>query len=288
MMDNYPKIFIVVLNYNGGTFIKKCLASIFKNDYPNFEVVVVDNNSSDGSFEVAKSNFSKANFIKNEENLGFAIGNNVGIRFSLERMADYVCLLNNDAEIENDFIGKLVQAMEKDPKIGIVGPVIFNGGNKQVWFSEGKIDWLRMKAIHSAKFQTKETYETQFITGCAMMIRSEIFNEIGLLDEDFFLYWEDVDFCYRAKRAGFKNVVVTSAWAYHFEKSQHRMENKTYWLVISGLTFFKKNTPFVLKPWIAFYIFVRKIKNKLDIVFGKNKMAPIVKKAYKDFGNAKF
>jgi len=287
-MKNYPKVFVVVLNYNGGNFIKKCLASVFKNDYPNFEVVVVDNNSSDGSLEMAKSNFSKANFIKNEENLGFAVGNNVGIRFSLERMADYICLLNNDAEVEKDFIEKLVEALEKEQGAGIAGPVVFNGENKQVWFSKGKIKWLTMKAVHSAKFETKNIYQSDFISGCAIMIKAEVFNEIGLLDEDFFLYWEDVDFCYRAKKAGFNSMVVTSAWAYHFEKSQSNLENKTYWLVVSGLIFFRKNAPLLLRPWIGTYVFLRRIKNFWDLLFGKKALAPIVKKAYKDFKNAKF
>jgi len=287
-MKNYPKVFVVVLNYNGGHFIKKCLASVFKNDYPNFEVVVVDNNSTDGSLEMAKSNFSKSNFIKNEENLGFAVGNNVGIRFSLERMADYICLLNNDAEVEKDFIERLVEALEKETHAGIAGPVVFNGENKQVWFSKGKISWLTMKAIHSVKFETKNVYQSEFISGCAVMIKAEVFNEVGLLDEDFFLYWEDVDFCYRAKKAGFKSIVVTSAWTYHFEKSQENPENKTYWLVVSGLIFFKKNTPLFLRPWIFFYVLLRRIKNQKDLFFGKNKLAPIIKKVYKDFKDAQF
>ena len=287
-MKNYPKIFVVVLNYNGGNFIKKCLTSVFKNDYPNFEVVVVDNNSNDGSLEMAKSNFSKADFIKNEENFGYAAGNNVGIRYSLERMADYVCVLNNDAEVEEDFLGRLVGAMEKDNEIGIASPVIFNGNNKQVWFSKGKIDWLKMKVVHSVKIETKDVYESDFISGCAMMISSEVFNEVGLLDEDFFLYWEDADFSYRVKKAGFKNVIVTASWAYHFEKSQDNLENKTYWLVISGLIFFKKNAPLLLKPWIKVYVCLRKLKNHWDVLRGKNKLAKVVKKAYKDFKNAKF
>jgi len=291
-MKNYPKVFIVILNYNGGNFIKKCLASVFKNDYPNFEMVVVDNHSTDGSLEMAKSNFSKADFIRNEENLGFATGSNIGIRFSLERMADYVCLLNNDAEIEKDFIGKLVEVMEKptgkEKKIGIASPIIFNGENKQVWFSKGKINWLTMKATHSTKIETKDFYESEFITGCAMMVKADVFNEIGLLDEDFFLYWEDVDFSYRAKKAGFRTVVVTASWAYHFEKSESNRENKIYWLVVSGLIFFKKNTPLFLRPWLLIYLFGRKIKNHLDIIFGINKFSRIVNKAYKDFKNAKF
>ena len=287
-MKKYPKVFVVILNYNGGNFIKKCLASVFKNDYPNFEVVVVDNNSTDSSLEMAKSNFSKATFIKNEENVGFSAGNNVGIRFSLERMADYVCLLNNDAEIEKDFILRLVEVLEKNSKIGIASPVIFNGENKQVWFSKGKINWLTMKANHSTKIETKDFYESEFITGCAMMIKADVFNEVGLLDEDFFLYWEDVDFSYRAQKAGFKNVVVTAAWAYHFEKSEEQKDNKTYWLVVSGLIFFKKNAPIFLCPWLVIYKIMRKTKNCLDLIRGKNPLAKTVKRAYKDFKNAKF
>ena len=287
-MKNYPKVFVVILNYNGGNFIKKCLASVFKNDYPNFEVVVVDNNSTDGSLEMAKSNFSKATFIRNEENIGFSAGNNAGIRFSLERMAEYVCLLNNDAEIEKDFLLKLVEILEKDSKIGIASPVIFNGENKQVWFSKGKINWLTMKATHSTKIETQDFYKTEFVTGCAMIIKADVFNEIGLLDEDYFLYWEDVDISYRAQLAGFKNVVVTASWAYHFEKSEAQKENKTYWLVVSGLIFFQKNTPLFLRPWLVVYKIIRKIKNRWDLLRGKNPLAKTVKRAYKDFKNAKF
>jgi GT2 family glycosyltransferase len=283
-----PKIFIIVLNYNGKDVIKNCLASVFKIDYPDFEVVVVDNNSSDGSLEYAKNNFSKANFIKNEANLGFSVGNNVGIRFALERMADYVLLLNNDTEVEKDFLSKLVGAAERDEKIGIASPVIFSGSNRQIWFSGGSISWLRMKTMHEKRATTADLYETLFITGCAMLVKAAVFKEVGLLDEDYFLYWEDVDFSVRAERAGFKNIVVSGSWVYHFEKSESNLKNKTYWLVVSGLIFFKKNSPSILKPWIAGYVVLRKIKNWADIVFKCNELAPVVQKAYKDFKKAKF
>jgi len=282
-MKACPKVFIIILNYNGQAVIKNCLASVFKIDYPDFEVVVIDNNSNDGSFEFAKSNFSKAHFIKNEENLGYAAGNNVGIRFSLERMADYILLLNNDTEAEKDFLTRLVDAAEKDEKIGIACPVIFNGNNKQIWFSGGKIKWLTMKTAHQISASAADSYETGLATGCAMLVRATVFKKIGLLDEDYFLYWEDTDFSLRSRRAGFKNIVVTGSWIYHFEKSEARPKQKTYWLVVSGLIFFQKNTPAILWPWIKFYIELRKLKNKVDLKFKRNELAETVCKAYADY-----
>ncbi|MFA4817782.1 MAG: glycosyltransferase family 2 protein [Parcubacteria group bacterium] len=286
-MSNYPKIFIIVLNYNGKDVIKNCLTSIFKIDYTDFEVVVVDNNSTDGSFELAKAGFSKAKFIKNEENLGYAVGNNVGIRFTLERMADYVLLLNNDTEVEKDFLTKLVEAAEKNEKIGIVSPVIFSKHSRQIWFSGGEIGWLQMKTIHRKEASSADSYETGLATGCSMLVRAAVFKEIGLLDEDFFLYWEDADFSVRARKAGFKISVVSGSWVYHLEKSESNLKQKTYWLVISGLIFFQKNTPLLFKPWIKFYTALRKIKNKFDLKFKRNDLAEIVQKAYKDYGNIK-
>ena len=113
-MRKFPRVYLVILNYNGKDVLKKCLLSVFRNDYPNFEIVLVDNNSTDGSFEMAKSDFSKPSFIKNQENLGYAAGCNVGIRFALERMADYILLLNNDVEVEKDFLTRLVKVAESD------------------------------------------------------------------------------------------------------------------------------------------------------------------------------
>lgn len=287
-MSNSPRVFIIILNYNGKDVLKNCLASVFKLDFPNLEVVVVDNNSTDGSLEFAKANFSKAIFIKNEENLGYAAGNNVGIRFALERLADYVLLLNNDTEVEKDFLAHLVAVAEKEKKSGLLSPVIFNGRDKTVWFSGGTVNWLRMKAKHNQKIRTEDYYATGFVSGCALLVKAAVFKAIGLLDEDYFLYWEDVDFSVRARRAGFENLVVAKSWVDHFEKSESNRKQKTYWLVVSGLVFFRKNTPLLLRPWIAIYTRLRKLKNKLDLARQSNELAPTVSKAYQDFKYAKF
>lgn len=282
-MKQYPNISIVILNYNGRKVLEKCLASVFRVNYPNFSVVVVDNNSADGSLEAAKAKFSKAIFIKNEQNLGFASGNNVGIRFSLEHGADYILLLNNDTEVTSDFLAFLTAASEKNKKIGIAGPIIFKGNSKKVWFSGGEIDWFRMKTRHVEELGGEKAYSTGFITGCAMLVKKEVFKKVGLLDEDFFLYWEDADFSVRAQKAGFGCVVVPASKINHFEKSGNNPKDKAYWLVVSGLLFFKKNTCWWLKPWIKIYISARKVKNLFDVKFRENEIKLAVNKAYRDF-----
>ncbi|GBE16975.1 N-acetylglucosaminyl-diphospho-decaprenol L-rhamnosyltransferase [bacterium BMS3Abin15] len=287
-MVNSPKIFIIILNYNGESTIKQCLNSVFQMDYPNFEVVVVDNNSSDGSLELAKGFFPKAHFIKNEKNVGFAAGNNVGVRFALEKMADYVFLLNNDALIKKDTLLKLVDAAEKDKNAGVVGPVIFKGNTDDIWFAGGEIKWLTMRAVHdnSGVNSRVNSFKTQYVSGCAMLIKKEVLKKTGLLSEDFFLYYEDVDFCVQAEKNGFYSLIVPGAEVFHFEKSEQNKKSKTYWLVISGLIFFKKNTPLFLKLWMYFYLFLRKRKNKKDVK-NNNELAREVQRAYNDYKNAK-
>lgn len=287
-MKKYPKVFIIILNYNRRDCLKKCLDSVFKITYPNFEVVLVDNNSNDGSFEMARTGYSRAVFIKNEENLGYSAGNNVGIKYALERMADFVLLLNNDTEVRSNFLENLVEAAGKNEKIGIMSPLIFDGYGGKVWFSGGKIDWLKMKTVHDTEIKAGDNFETDFISGCAMLVKKEVFGKIGLLDEDFFLYWEDADFSLRAKRAGFSMGVSALSWIDHFERKEHDSKNKIYWLVISGLMFFKKNAEKSLqKYWITFYVYLRRIKNLIDVEFRKNKNARAVQKAYEDFFRSK-
>jgi hypothetical protein len=290
MKKSPPKVSIIILNYNGKGVLGACLSSVFAVDYPNLEVILVDNNSKDGSFEEAKTNFSKAVFIKNKENLGFAAGNNAGIQFALEKMADYVLLLNYDTEVERDFVTRLIDVAESDDGIGVLSPLIFEGRTKRVWFSGGKINWFRMKILHEKNpgKRNLKSYPTEFISGCSMMVKNKVFEKIGLLDEDFFLYCEDADFSYRAKKAGFKRMIVPQSIVYHYEKSEEIKASKVYWLVISGLIFFKKNAPPWIKPWIFLYVLLRKLKNFLDIkINNKIELALSVRKAYGDFEREK-
>jgi GT2 family glycosyltransferase len=283
-MKKYPRAFIIVLNYNGAETIINCLKSIYQQQYPNYELVVVDNNSKDGSFELAKKYFSNAHFIQNDKNIGFAAGNNVGIRFAIEKFADYIFLLNNDAIIDENALSLLISVAENNSEAGILSPVIFDKNNR-IWFAGGQIKWFFMRATHLLKASSNNPYVTDYLSGCAMLIKKEVFKKIGLLDEKYFLYYEDTDFCLRTRKNKFSCVVVPGSKVQHFETSESNRENKIYWLVLSGLIFFKNNTPLIFRPWIGLYFISRKIKNWIDVSLKKKESAKIVQRAYRDYKN---
>ena len=284
MQKNSPSIFVVVLNFNGKDTLIPCLSSIYHSDYPSFEVVVVDNNSNDGSFENAKTQFSRSHFIRNSKNIGFSCGNNVGIRFALEKFADYILVLNNDALLEKDTLSKLQSSAESNAIPAVINPLILNGDGRSVWFSGGKINWPKMKTLHlTQRPKSSTTYNTEYCTGCAMFISKEIFKKIGLFDERYFLYYEDADFSVRAARAGFELKICPTAKVKHFEQSSELNELKTYWLVLSGMLFFLTQSSIPQKIWLFFYVQLRKIKNIYSLFFKKDPLAPQVRQAYKDF-----
>lgn len=284
---SFPKVFVVIVNYNARETLSECLASVFHSDYPNFEVVLLDNASTDGSLELAKNNFSRVNFIQSGKNSGFAAGNNLGIRFALEKMADYVFLLNPDAMVEKNTLSFLISQAEKNPSAGLFSPVIFQDRSARVWFAGGLIDWPKMKTIHLTNILSETPYATEYLSGCAMLIRKEVFKKTELFDEDYFLYWEDADFSWRARKNGFELLIVPQARVFHFEKSENNLASKTYWLVFSGLLFFQKNAPFWLKPWLKIYLFERKMKNWNDLNRPEKPLAESVKKAYNDYARWK-
>lgn len=279
--NNLPKVFIVVLNYNGLRTITKCLSSIYQSSYANFEVVLVDNASTDGSLELAKQQFQKAHIIMNQTNAGFAKGNNIGIRFALEKFAEYVLVLNNDAYLEPDTLEKLISYAGKDQTVGILSPLVFTA-NKKIWFAGGRIDWLRMRTIHDNLRVLKTPYASDYLCGCSLFVSQAVFQKIGLFDEKFFLYYEDADFSIRARKAGFKIRIVPQAQLIHDEQSESNKPQKIYWLVLSGIIFFRKHTPLFLKPWVFLYLMFRKIKNRRDISNKKDEISLAVNKAYKD------
>lgn len=280
---NFPKVFAIILNYNGKETLLECIGSLHGSIYPNLEIVIVDNASTDGSLAIAKKKYPNIHYIVNSKNIGFSAGNNIGIRFALEKFADYVFLLNNDARISKKGIEELVAFAEKKHQTGIVNPLILSYDGSRTWFSGGKIHWLSMKTTHAKSHRRNDPNPIGYATGCAMLIKKNVFKKIGLFDEDYFLYYEDADFSQRALRSGFDIFLVPKAKAFHREESNQKNSRKTYWLVFSALLFFKKHAPFWLKLWYSPYFTARKCKNSLDCILRKNNDCLSVREAYRDF-----
>lgn len=281
---HHPKVYAIVLNYNGRDTLKRCLQSLYSTDYPQLEIVVVDNNSTDGSIEKVKNQFSRCHYLLLRKNVGFAAGNNHAIRWALEKGAKYVFLLNNDAYVNRDTIGRLVETAEKRKSPTLLSPLILKAPNeKEYWFCGGKILWGRMRSVHvSCKREQKKPYVTTYLTGCALFIPQQVCEKVGLLDERYFLYYEDVDYCLRAHRFGYRSMIVPHARAFHYENSESN-PHKLYWLVLSGVIFFQKNTPKHHRFQMSLYLFARKCKNKVQLLLGKNREhAEILKNAFQD------
>lgn len=294
------KIVFIILNFNGKKDTLECLDSLKKLEAGppgggwQLETVVVDNASKDNSVRVIREKFPQTVVIENKENLGFAEGNNVGIRYALKNKADYCLILNNDTLIDKSALVQLIKVIKKDKKIGIVSPKIYfapgfeyhkdrykkNERGKVIWYAGGIIDWDNVLAFHRGvdevdKGQYDKEEKTDFATGCCMLIRKELFEEIGLFDKKYFLYWEDVDFCQRAKRANFKVIYVPKAILWHKNAASSGgagKETSVYYQTRNRILFALKYAP--LKSKVAV------LKQGVSYLFSKNYYQ---KKAAKDF-----
>jgi GT2 family glycosyltransferase len=213
-MDD-PKVFINILNWNGKEVLKDCLRSIEGVDYANYEVVVVDNGSTDGSQEEIEKNFPYVHSVKNRENIGVAEGQNIGVRYALEKGADYVFVLNNDTTLDRNILKELIKASKGDPKVGVAVPLTYSADEPdKIQSAGGMIDWNRGKCYHLQAAETENSVTEIDYLGSAL-IKRNVIEEVGLYDSRYFAYWEDTDFCTRVKRAGFKVVCALRAWLWH-------------------------------------------------------------------------
>jgi len=215
-----PGVWAVVLNYNGAEVLGECLRSLCKQDYPNFHILVVDNASTDGSEKIA-GEIEGIELIRNEENLLFAGGNNVGISHAIDAGADYIVLINNDTVSDPGLISALVDAMEADKDAGIAGPKIYYHERPDViWSAGGGVDfgkgWVRHRGIRQQdKGRFDSVAEVDYVTGCCLMFSREVFSFLQGLDESFPMYYEDTDFCTRARKTGYKIIYVPDGKMWH-------------------------------------------------------------------------
>ena len=212
------KVVVVIINYNGKADTIACLESVFRTQYPSYEILIVDNGSQDGSTEELQRRFPSVFIVKNPDNRGFAVAGNQGASIARKNGADYVFFLNNDAVVAPDTIGLLIDAAERDKSIGAIGPLIlYTGTGERVWFVGGLIDWKRGIWQHVEKnmYEKDGTCDVDAISGCALMVKSSVLSVCGLFDERFFLYGEDVDLCVRIRGCGFRVVCLTAGKVWH-------------------------------------------------------------------------
>jgi GT2 family glycosyltransferase len=255
---------IVIVNYNQKNLLNVCLKGIIRiAPKLNYEIIVVDNASKDKSQEMIKNwqlKISNFKYILNEKNKGFGAGCNQGIRISDGK---YILILNPDIIVLENSIEKLYEFMEKNKDVGIVGPKLLNPDKTiqsscyrfPVWYIPilrrtflGNLSWAKKKIDYysMSDFDHLKEKDVDWLLGAALMIRKEMLNQIGLFDERFFLYFEDVDLCKRAKIAGFRVVYYPFSEMFHYyQRTSARgifsLFSKITWIhILSGIKYFLK------------------------------------------------
>jgi GT2 family glycosyltransferase len=211
-----PLVSVIILSWNARSFLEKCLDSVLKTDYPTLEVIVSDNGSSDGSPELVRQRYPSVILIENKMNLGFSEGNNVAIQHS---SGDIVILLNQDTLVDKAWVGEIVK-VAKEPSIGILGPKIYCSESNVIqaagFYLYPSGHHLARGAFQEDVGQFDQVVDVDYVMGAALAIKRPVIERIGLLDPDFFAYYEEVDWCYRAKEVGYKVTVVPRASVYHY------------------------------------------------------------------------
>lgn len=276
-------ISIIIVSFNTKDILRKCLSSVFsKKSGRAYEVFVIDNNSSDGSSQMLKDEFTTVNLIKSKENLGFAKANNQVLK---RIKSKYVFLLNPDAEVIDDAIDKMIDFMERNNDVGILGPKLLNEDGslqKERAAFPGLFDQiLLLLKLHRTPKLNKFVYpdydyeknsEAEHLMGSALMVRKKVFDEIGYFDEDFFVWFEEVDLEKRAKEAGWKIVYYSEAQVKHLVGRSTRQLNpfirQTIWNK-SLWHYFSKHRPFLeriglvpfmlLSYFLSTFVFLRRV-----------------------------
>jgi GT2 family glycosyltransferase len=283
----YKKHYFIIVNYNSGENIIECIQSILHSKKIKPYIIIVDNASRDNSLENCKINFPNLTYIYNTHNIGFAAGANIGARFALERNALTITFCNPDAILDPDCAFELTKIILSG-KADLISPIIYKYNSSIPWFEGGKISFYKHRAIHKKQklIKDKKLLSSEYISGCVMTIAPKVFEDIGLFDERFFLYYEDADLSLRAQQKNFTLAIVPTAKAWHKEISEQENPQKTYFLVYSGLLFFQKHSQGLQKTWFNIRLNLRKIKNASDIKKGKP-LAQQVHKAYSDYDTKK-
>lgn len=281
-MDRLEKIGVILVNYNGKEHNEECIKSIFKSSYSNLQVIVVDNGSKDGSPELLREKFGdKINLIMTGKNLGFSGANNIGIKKALDDNCDYIVLLNNDTIIDKDLFYNMLKA-SKEESDAVISPKIYYYDNRDIiWSAGADMRWKKgvtdQRGINQkddGRYNKREKVE--FATGCCLFIPSKVIKKVGYLTDDYFLYYEDTDYCMRIREKGFNIIYEPTAILYHKESAStggNLSKLYIYYNTRNRLIFnkrFNKKNKIVYMPYFYITRFIKcvlwAINGRIDLV----------------------
>lgn len=262
-----PLVSVIVVNWNAGKYLRDCISSILNQTYHNYEIILVDNASSDGSVDEIENHFQQVRIIKNQKNLGFAGGNNVGIQ---NARGSLIALLNPDAIADKDWLLNLVAEIQKSDTIaGAMGKIFYLGNQ----YGENAVfcTWPKLGPFSARPYNfhnDEPSAKVDYLSGAAMVVKKEVLDKIGLLDVDYFVYFEETDWCARMVRAGYDLMYIPNAIAWHVVSPSTSSDNKIYYMERNRVRFAIKNFDFIYLPIffsILFFetsaILLRDIKN---------------------------
>lgn len=252
-----PRVLVAVLTYNGAALTVDCLASLRKSIYSALDIVVVDNASTDDTPKIVSTHFPEVLVIETGKNLGYAEGNNVGIRYALAHGYDYVFLLNNDTVVDPFAITALVEAGEQQPDTGVIGPkVLYHDRPNLIYSAGGRIDWVRGKTHMLGIDQPDappfdQPADVDFINGCALLARCSAIAQAGLLDPRFGMYFEETEWCVRIARHGWRiHYTPTSRILHKVDPLKQDWSPRIAYYMTRNRLLFLRLTGAPLRAWI--------------------------------------
>lgn len=262
-MSRIPlRVAAVVANWNGGDENLACVASLLAQGLEPADVVFVDNGSTDGSRQKVERGFPGLTVLRNATNLGFGEASNQGARVALERGADAVYFVNNDVELPVGSLSKLALVLAADRQVGVVGPrVLYKREPERVWCAGGMLTWRENLSTLLGHREPdgprhRETKSVDYIPGCALLIRREALEKVGLFDARYFAYMEDVDLCLRAREAGFDVRLIGDVAVYHSTSSATGggyNPRRKYMMGVNSIWFLRRHAR--AAQWLRFFVY---------------------------------
>lgn len=251
-----PLVYIIILNWKSAQETIECVQSVEKSDYTNYKIIIIDNASPDNSEKILRERFPQHHFIQTGKNLGYAGGNNAGILEALKDETDFIWILNPDVCAGINSLSELIELMQGHPQTGICGPLIQEGippliktyGPRYLDPAQGYLgqrpEFDQKILKESAKF-----IETDFVTGCSIFIRAQVFFDVGLLREDFFMLYEETEFCFRARRKGWKSEICLQGTDFHFW-AKEKKSDLGYYSIRNVIIFARIQKKYIFKTVI--------------------------------------